>query len=443
MDDNARRALLTTVARTLDSMNGPDIYDPNASADDPLVGNKKFFVPRTLLPKFLNVDPKTIGLGKIFNASEIQIIAAVNYYYLRTANHPHAALVSWLRAEIANKIVAFEDPEIGNPDNIKAKFTRISEITVVDDVAGLTIEEVKKKQKDENGNDVDVGTGRFRIALFSNVFDELFAFLTEENKHDINKMVSLLPVFAAIQFQKTNHHYISNDDYREAYRRHFKSAQIESLAAAYNKPEIIYDAVHWMGPNNMDDWGTNLDKDEKLPRGISMKLDPFPAGTAIISTQLAIWRAIEVYPGGDALIRVYKTQLDKMKRLDEKISEDKLDYHVFASLFGFESKLDHPDTEEGMSAANQLAGIAQAFIETVAENSDLSKARALKKRAEQNIAIYSLAKEAFKGVSVRIRRDAREKSLEEALVPAIKRSQNQQALVPRVVPVTTGVENPE
>jgi hypothetical protein len=385
---------IQTLFTAIDKLNGIEHYVPAEVPDTPLSDWKVFAIPPKILAKVVNVRPEDIGKQKLLTSTEVFVVAAANYEALVAHNHPHAAEVAVLRSLIASRGFAVTPKAPAgswvNGDLVFAAFTKRAEIRVVAAPAEIGI--------DEKGDLAKVGAPLRALVE---------AFEAADNE-DFVKMATLLPIFASIEFQKTNHHYIDDEFYRESYKRHFKSAQLQSLTEKWNKASIIYDATHWLGPMNMEQYKNNLVSDKKgyVPRGISIKSKPAPAGTALCRTQLAVWKAIAVYPGGSELVNFYSAQLEAMNALAKDIENDRLSYHVFAPLFNKVSLLEDPKTVDRMTACSQLAAVAQAFIETVAKGTDLARARALKKHADQNIALFKIATAVFKGTLRKVEREA-------------------------------------
>jgi hypothetical protein len=397
MADIVTTGAIKEVLDVLEKLNGVDHYVPAEVPDTPLTGRRSMVFPMAVFEKCSKVAENEVGKRKLLDPQDLLSLAAVNYEMLKADNHPFPAEVAVLRSLIASRgfqiTVGGTLPKLG--DSVKAIHTKREEILIVAPSAELAYDKDKVLSR--------IG------ASLKPVVDVLKA----TDNEDYTKMATLLPIFAAIEFQKTNHHYIDDDFYKESYKRHFKSAQLLTLESKWNKASIIYDSVHWLGPFNMESYKQNLVADKKgyVPRGIVLKASPAPAGTALCRTQLAIWKAISVYPGGQELVNIYAPHIEAMNSLAVDISKKRLSYHVYSSLFNLPNLLDDPKTTERMQSCAQLAAIAQAFIETIAKGTDLARARALKKHAEQNIALFKIASAVFKGTLRKVEREATVQSL--------------------------------
>jgi len=374
--------------KMFDDLNGLDLYLPALTADEPLTSSKLMVIPDRLLAALI-VDMRnrdTLGvISKITPESMIEI-AAHNYVMLKAAGHPDAMHVSCVRALIASRGIMLSDIQADQRGLLTAAFCKVPEM-ILSSFAKTNI-------GDKTDNDSAI-----HLAM------RAFA----ENGADVySKLANLLPVMASIQFIKTNHHYVNSPDSIEAYKRHFRSAVLEEFGNKYNRVGLIYDSVHWMGPFAMDQSKKNMARSPKgmVPRGLKIKLNATPAGTAVVKTQIAVWNSILAFPGGRELAKFYETEILAMSELSKEIDQDPLAFHVYAPLFAKYSKLEEASTSAGMMAATRLASVAQAFIDTIAKGTDLARARALKKHSDQNAALYKIASAAFKGSLKRVTKAA-------------------------------------
>jgi len=400
-------------------LNGINSYVPSEVPDELLRGDKRMFVPTEIVAAIMAPDEASIARGDVLSNVEKARVALLNFRRLKASgvDSKDARKISWLRAGILTRTLGLT---LKN-ENLFPTHSKRSEIVVVRNFVESPI--------DANG------------AIDNTIDDVTELFVDDFSAGDMASLCTLLPIFASIQFKKTNHHFVDSEDYKAAYRRHFSSALIEPLANDWALAKIIYAGVHWMGPFNMDMWcSAGLEKHAKyLPRGIKLKLNIFPAGTAVIGTQLAVWNAIYSFPGTHPLFEMYKPQIDLLRKLAGDIKSDPLSYHVFAQLFGKVSKLDTPEFQDDMNKVVSLAAVAQAFIESIAQGTDLAKAKALKKHAEANIGVFTVAKAAFRGELKIMTKEGRIASIADAYLKARaleKQNENVPALpAPELKPV--------
>jgi len=380
---------IESINSTLEKLNGIENYVPALMPDAPLVANRMMMIPINVVSMISLSNEADLGVKSNLKTGPLLAVIAVNYAALLEDKHPNALEVAVLRGLIASRGVLFDGPAPTKLGKAFARYTKREEIFIVNRPDGL--------DWDNKGNVTKLDP------KYHPITDAFGVTITD----DFTKMTTLLPIFAAIEFQKTNHHYIDNDYYKTSYGKHFKSAQLADLESRWNRASIIYDAVHWMGPYAMEVYKSNLVNSKKglVPRGIVIKSNPAPAGTALCRTQIAVWRAIGVYPGGSELVNYYEAHIRKMNALSVAIDKDRLSYHVYAGLYNKLSKLETEIVSDTMASCGQLAAIAQAFIETVARGTDLARAKALKKHADQNIALFRMAQAAFRGTLRKIERE--------------------------------------
>jgi len=226
---------------------------------------------------------------------------------------------------------------------------------------------------------------------------------------DIQKMVKYLPILAHMAFVKFGHHYIDNDYFRESYKKQFTSLQLTQLEATWNHADIIYNAVHWMGPYTMRKWCEKLRATGKMPRPLEIKFPLIPAGTALIASTVAVLKAAGALPGFstyyDTMAIPWKACLDAVAA----IKASPYQYHVRADLFGEISK--EPELNVVKELASQLAPCAQAFINKYAAQTDLARIKAIKKYADNAIGLTKRFEAIFTGAAAQARAESRVKPL--------------------------------
>jgi hypothetical protein len=371
------------ISQMLADLNGIDAYIPAEVADEPLAANVAMFLTPYAYGNFVVDSNEEVYTIKKAPTKEIIDLAVVNFVELNT-NAAGKSLIpelAILRALIASRGFLLSGGEVKFEVNkpVYAPHTKRPEIYLKSPSTAIKYDQTGK------------------IASYDPILQPLITAFSKVN--ELAMLATLLPVFAAIQFQKTNHHYVDNAEYREAYKRHFKSAMISNLNDTYNNAFFIYHAIHWLGPFTMQIIIENLHAAglKYLPRGIMLKLNPTPAGTALIKSQIAVWNAISTFPAASPLFALYTNQIGLLYELDNEINGDRLSYHVYATMYGKTCKLDNKEFLDKVNSVAGLAAIAQAFLTTVAKDSDLAGIKALKKHSDANIGLFRLAEAAFKG----------------------------------------------
>jgi len=233
------------------------------------------------------------------------------------------------------------------------------------------------------------------------------------DQEEIQRMIKYLPIFAHMAFTKFEHHYIDNDYFKASYEKQFKSLKLNNLISTWNHANVIYPAIHWMGPYVMKQWCMNLIDRKLMPRPMLIKFPVIPAGTALICSTYAVLKAAAAIPGFNAFYEVYKIQWDSMTEAVRDIKKNPYAYHTRADLFGEQSL--EADLAHSKDHAAALAPAAQAFINKYAANTDLARIMAIKKHAEANLGLMRRYETIFAGNATQARAEARHKTIYEMI----------------------------
>lgn len=234
----------------------------------------------------------------------------------------------------------------------------------------------------------------------------------------LKQVMKYLPIMAHMAFMKFGHHYLNADYWKVSYAKQFKSLQMSAIESAWNNVDIIYNAVHWMGPQTMRLWCKNLLKRGHMPRALAIKFPIMPAGVALISSTVAVLKAAAAIPGFSVFFEVYAKPWELVQVALQKIRQNPYAYHVRHDLFGEESL--EATLQEAKEAAATLAPIAQAFINKYAQGTDLARVQALKKHAEANISLLKRYEAIFVGTQAKVRAEARTSNLRDLIIGATK-----------------------
>jgi hypothetical protein len=273
----------------------------------------------------------------------------------------------------------------------------------------------------EGSQDLDKTTigVRMRVPIADNAFT---AALGNDNVNDVQKMVKYLPILAHMAFTKFGHHYIDNDYFRESYKKQFTSLQLTQLESSWNHADIIYNAVHWMGPYAMRQWCDKLRTEKRMPRPLDIKFPLIPAGTALIASTVAVLKAAGALPGFSAYYVTMAEAWAACTQAVKAIKANPYQYHVRADLFGEQSR--EAELNVVKEYASQLAPCAQAFINKYAAQTDLARIKAIKKYADNAIGLTKRFEAIFAGAAAQTRAEARIKPLATLLaaLPAVSSS---------------------
>jgi len=242
-------------------------------------------------------------------------------------------------------------------------------------------------------------------------------FLTRYNALDhtvVKRMAKYLPIMGHMAFTKFGHHYVNTPYFKTSYEKQFRSLQLATIEPVWNQCDIIYNAIHWMGPYTMKLWCQNLLEKKLMPRALAIKFPLIPAGTALIASTVAVLRAAGSIPGFDAFYKVYSKEWTVLNETVAKIKKDPYAHHVRYDLFD-ENDLESTLGEAKASAA-VLAPAAQAFINKFAQGTDLARIQAIRKHAESNIGLLRRYEAIFAGNATQTRGEARTRPLRELIL---------------------------
>jgi len=384
---------ISSLNNTLKDYNGDTFYESVESASAWLPEREFMVVHPDIIKKVTVEDRDKIGTGSTLDANDFVLTAAMNYDKL---SHLDAAIrlkVSMIRAEILSRHVVNPD---GKAFDVKHDEIIHSSVKPSDDAVKAVAEYLNDNTKE---------TEREYLAILS----------------------VIAPIMASIQFVKTGHHFLDNIDYKNAYDRHFKSAVKEDLKNVVPYKYLFHTAVHWMGPNAMWKYAITMKDKGAATDGLSKKLKVAPAGTAVITTSVAVLKAMSVMPFWDEMVKTHGTAIELVQKKSEEIIANPVVYHKRADLFGVTSKLNDEEFVRAFEAARTLSPFTQAFINQLARGSALYEARAIRKHAEENIGVLKLFENALRRYMAENRRTA-DISQAISLKPSVRATANAPAV---------------
>jgi len=199
-------------------------------------------------------------------------------------------------------------------------------------------------------------------------------------------------------FRQHGHHY--KTDFDAKYNVLWKATTIDS-SPRYPGNEMIHrNAIHSFGVKILHQKFFQNINNQKLAETFVDRQDVAPAGTAVIATCHAAIELMKALPIWDQMYMAYKPQIDALAVQAKKLKDAAraIRYHKNARLFG-EQRF-----ELNAEVAHALAPIAKGFIESLGPEADLSKQKALDKRAQQNPLIASLVASVIDKVTRQIAR---------------------------------------
>jgi len=225
--------------------------------------------------------------------------------------------------------------------------------------------------------------------------------LNEENLAVTKHLTFSAQQYAAMTylvFRQHGHHYKTEFDNK--YNVLWRATTIES-SSRYPGNEIIHrNAIHSFGVKALHlKFFQNL-RLGKLADTFVDRQDVAPAGTAVVATCNAAIDLMKALPVWNQMYSAYKVQIDELATQAKKLknAERAIQYHKNARLFGVQRfQLD-------LEIAQSLAPIAKGFIESLGPDADLSRQKALDKRAQQNPLVTALVSSVINKVTRSIAR---------------------------------------
>jgi len=235
-----------------------------------------------------------------------------------------------------------------------------------------------------------------------NTFKRFISYALNEERAAVMKHISLsAQQYAAMTylvFRQHGHHYKS--EFENKYNVLWKATTLESSDKHPGNELLHRAAIHSFGIKTLHvKFFTYLAKN-RLAETFIDRQDVAPAGTAIIATcyaaielmkSLPIWDQVQASYGPQ--IKILEAQAKQLKNAKEAIK-----YHKNARLFGVQR------FQFDTATAQALAPIAKGFIEALGPDADLSRQKALDKRAQQNPLMASLVEEVINRVTRKIAR---------------------------------------
>jgi hypothetical protein len=241
-------------------------------------------------------------------------------------------------------------------------------------------------------------------------FKKFMYFVTQEAQAGVIKHLTFASEQYAsmtyLVFRQHGHHY--KQEFDQKYNTLWRATTIDS-SPKYPGHELVHRvAIHSFGVKCLHEmFFENITKG-KLAETFIDRQDVAPSGTAVVATCWASFELMKSLPIWDDLNSAYKQQIAELESQAKKLkdAEDAIKYHRNARLFG-KSRF-----QLDVSIAHSLAPVAKGFIVSLGTDSDLSKQRALDKRASQNPLIVMTVTSVIDKVIRSTRRDADFKALQ-------------------------------
>jgi len=336
----------------LDELTSQDAYDVETATSGTISEQDYMHVPAALIGKFKNLPPEHVGFQCVrLPPRDFIELVAVNY---EASGKTDVDLkVAFLRAHLCTLGYC-------NLDTFdKVRFVKTSEVTIVKTKAAE--ESVKAIKK----------------------------FMTEDQAtiKKLHALAQIAPVFMSEVFIKTGTHYVADPqaEWSNNYIKLFNSSLMSSYANIIPIPVLFHRAIHWIGPYTCRLAWANLKNTPALPLALKLRFDVAPAGTAIITTTAAILRSLKNFSFYDDIALAYGADTNLLSSYADYIRANSTKFFTMPEVFGVRglNAVERDRLDRMKELAKKLCVVCQAYIEAVARNTALGKAKALKKYADE------------------------------------------------------------
>jgi len=200
-------------------------------------------------------------------------------------------------------------------------------------------------------------------------------------------LAQIAPVFMSEVFLRTGHHYIADPqaEWSNNYSKLFSASLMSSYFNLIPPNVLFHRALHWIGPYTCRLAWTNLEKTSALPMAMKLRYKVAPAGSALITTTAAIISNLSRFSFFEDIKIAYGEEVGDIVEYAAYIREHSTSYFALPELFGL-APLSESDRETFLAfreLATKLCVVCQAYIEAIARNTAIGKAKALKKVADE------------------------------------------------------------
>jgi len=217
------------------------------------------------------------------------------------------------------------------------------------------------------------------------------------------KLAYLLPIVSEHVFRTMGHHYLTGQgaDFERKYRRAF-DACVEPDLHTYLPPAELYHTVgHWVSLSRALTVSKNPEQALRLPNALVIRSRPAPAGTAIITTSVAILNALAGTGMKEAYLSAAGIDETILTGMTQRVTLTPGAYHAIPGAYGEKalSTENRQQLEEAKELASSMAPILQGFVDSLPRDCDLAMAKALAKHANLNPTLRKQAKTFFATVA--------------------------------------------
>jgi hypothetical protein len=213
----------------------------------------------------------------------------------------------------------------------------------------------------------------------------------------------LIPLMAENVFRISGHHYLSgmSDEYDRKYQTIANATLCANITSVLRPSELYHRVLHWVSPAVARRVLLAQLTLGTIPNAIELRADAAPAGTAIVTTTLAVIDAMRASQIAAEIEKYGNFDLDKVAVAAAVVKSNVTGFHqaYYAYNVPKASASDLAIFEAGKLEAIRFAPIAQGFIDAYHQNGALANARALRKYAENAPVLAKRALRVFKNLS--------------------------------------------
>jgi hypothetical protein len=217
------------------------------------------------------------------------------------------------------------------------------------------------------------------------------------------KLAYLLPIVCEHVFRTMGHHYLTGQgaDFERKYRRAFDACVEPDLHTYLPPAELYHTAGHWVSLSRALAVSTNPDQALRLPNALVIRSRAAPAGTAIITTSVAILNALAGTGMKEAYLNAAGIDETILTTMTQRVTSNPGAFHTIPGAYG--KKALAPEERLKLEGAKELASsmapILQGFVDSLPRDCDLAMAKALAKHANLNPTLRKQAKTFFSAVA--------------------------------------------
>lgn len=213
------------------------------------------------------------------------------------------------------------------------------------------------------------------------------------------KLAYLLPVISEHVFRTMGHHYLTGQgaDFERKYKRAFDACVEPDLHSYLPAAELYHTVGHWVSLRRALEVATNPEQAGRLPNALVIRSRAPPAGTAIITTTVAVLGALAGTGLKDAYLRTAGIDELTLTAMTERVTSNPGRYHTIPAAYGFNalSAEDRKELDKAKELASSMAPILQGFVDSLPRDCDLAMAKALNKHANLNPTLRKQSKTFF------------------------------------------------